>query len=337
MPSIGIIRGVGEGYNATGYIIKLIKALNRRFRSKIKIEIINAGDYIRHGPTLSSDEMSKIRCCDAVFSGDIEMKENLIEYSICDIALALDNTIEYDCIEGIGDKGTVDVLIASYFDGGAKLRYNNSNEDGCSETRICSTHTAMQVVKNVSRECENRRRRLAFVTDSDNEYSAKLFLKKFNDFTMPLPNFQLIKFPIEDITYEIMFDGTQFDVIFASKAFADYARGMYNAILKEKFASYVRYAKAKGLYYVKSGCMNIASCGEAESICSYIMALCDLLRREFDMIKESEHLIRALEIVLNSTVSVLETEEFVDKIIAELDAKVTTKHSKTVKKKIYIK
>lgn len=337
MPCIGMIRGVGEGYNATEYILKIIRALNRRFRSKITVEIIKIGDCEKYGCDIDDLAIVRLRSCDAIFAGDIHSYANPLDYSICDVAMALDNMIEYNVISGLGDMGHVSVTIASYFDGGTKLRLNTVNEDGCSETRVCSTYTAMQIVKSVSRECENSRRRLSFVADSDNEYAAKLFLNKFRDFTMPLPNFKMINFNIEDITYEMLYDGAQFDVIFASKTFADFARGIYKSVLKDKFASYTRYAKSKSLYYVKSVCMNAAVCGEVASICSYILALSELLKRDFGMEKESEHLLRALENTQNAGISVYKTDEFVENVISELDKKLEKRHTKKVSKRIYLK
>lgn len=335
MPYIGIIRGVGEGYYATGYIIKIIKALNRRFRSKIKFEEVNLGDYTRHGCELDRNEITKIRSCDAVFSGDMQ-GINPIDYSIADIAMMLDNCIEYTCISGLSDYGNVNVNVASYFDGGTRLRYNVTNVDGCSETRICSTHTAMGIVRHVSRECENRRRRLAFVSDADNEYCANLFYKKFEDFTLPLPNFHMIKFSTADIAYEVLFDPAQFDMIFASKSFSDYAWGMYRSRLDEHFVAYTRYAKSKSVYYVKGLYSNLASADEIPSMCSYIIALSDMLKIEFNMNKEAEHLRLALDAVIKTGKSVLETESFIQAVIDELKRPVERKHSKSIKGKRYI-
>ena len=335
MPFIGIIRGFGEGYYATGYIIKIIKALNRRFRSKLKFEEIALGNYLLFGCEMQDEEIVKLRECDAVFSGDLN-GDNPIDYSIADIAMALDNCIEYTCISGLSDYGNVNVNIASYFDGGTKLRYNTYNIDGCSETRVCSTHTAMNIVKHVSRECERRRRRLAFVYDSDNEYCANLFYKKFEDFTLPLPNFHMIKFSLTDITYEILFEPGQFDTIFASKSFSDYAWGMYRFILNEKFTAYTKYAKSKSLYYVKGLYSNSSLADEVPSMCSYIVAFSEMLKNEFGMNKEAEHLRLALDNVLKTGKSVSETGNFVAAIIEELDKPVERRHSKFNKGKRYI-
>ncbi len=336
MPLIGIIRGFGEGYYATGYIIKIIKALNKRFRSKIKLEEIALGNYMYHGAQINDEEIIKMRACDAVFAGDI-YGDNPIDYSINDISMALDNSIEYTCISGLLDYGNVDVNIASYFDGGTKLRYNTRDADGSSETRICSTHTAMNIVKHVSRTCENRRRRLSIVFDADNEYCQTLFYRKFEDFTLPLPNFHMIKYSTEEITYEMLSNPKEFDTIFASKSFMEYARGIYHFVLKDSFTAYTKYAKGKSVYYVKSLYSNSAAMDEALSICSYIVALSDMLKNEFSMNKEAEHLRFALDAVLKAGKSVSETKSFVASLIEELDKPVERRHSKATKRNKYIK
>lgn len=338
MPCIGIIRGFGEGFNATGFVIKLIKALKKRFKTKITYEEIPIGDYMKFGHSLKSNVLSDMRRYDAVFCGDFISRANPVDYTVDDIALALDNNIEYTYISGLGDNGATDCVIAAYFDGGTLLRENERNIDGCTETRICSHYSAQSIVKSVSRVCENRRRRLAFAEDSDNEYCAGMFYKKFEDFTLPMTNFHLLKFSLSDIAYEIIYDGTQFDVIFASRAFSEYAYGTYRALLKDNFTSYTKFANQRCLYYVKSLFSNSAAFQSAPSICSYIIALCDMLKNEFSLLKEADHLRNALEKVVETGASTLETAEFIDKIITELEKPVSTKHSKAVDRtKKYIK
>lgn len=337
MPHIGLIRGVGEGYLATGYIIKIIRALNRRFRSKITFEEMKVGDCARYGYRLTDGAVLRLRECDAVFSGDITSKSNPIDYSVEDIALALDACVEYNIIRGLEKHSDVDVCIASYFDGGSRLRHGEETPDGCSETRICSTYTAMQIVKYVTRECENRRRRLAFVSDADNEYCAKLFLRKLLDFTLPISNFRVTDFEAENMTFEMLFNPSQFDTVFASKAFSDHARGLYKYVLGEDFASYRRYGKSKSLYYVKGMYFNATSATEVPSICSYIFAFSDMLKREFNMHKESEHILLALDMVIKSGISAFETDKFVNEFIEEMNMPSERRHNKPLQKKIYVK
>ena len=142
MPKVGIIRGFGEGYNATFYIEKLIKALNKRFRSHIVIEEVPCGDYVEHGPEISEDCLKILRECDSVFVGDFKSNANPVEFTVNDIAVMLMANIEYTHISGFDSCSDIDVCIASYFDGGYRLREGEQSAAGCSEIRVCSAFAA---------------------------------------------------------------------------------------------------------------------------------------------------------------------------------------------------
>lgn len=319
MPLIGIIRGFGEGEKSTEFVIRLIKALKRRFRTKIDYIELEVGDCLKYGGSLNAESIAKMRQCDAIFAGDMRSKSNPIEYSIEDIALALGNNIEYTCISDIKPVQSLDVQIASYFDGGFLLREGAKTKDGCTETRVCSSYSAMNIVKSVSRKCENRRRRLAFVKDGDNEYCADLFYSYFKDFTMPLSNFRLLKFSIREICGEILYEPNQFDTIFASNTFAQYALGAFEYILKDEFVSYTKFSDQKSIYSLKSVLDNCYSNKSVPTINSYIIALADLLKDEFCLNKEVVALRGALERTIKNNISNYDGEEFISSVIEELN------------------
>ncbi len=332
MPLIGIIRGVGEGYIATGYIIKLIKALNRRFRSKIQFEEIPCGDYVEHGAELPPNALDALREYDCILTGDFCSPSNRVDYTKEDIALLLSANTEYTHISGF----EVDVCIASYFDGGYKMREGGQTKEGCIETRVCPAFSLSNIVKNVTRLCEKRRRRLAFVKDSDNEYCADMFHRAFESFALPLSNFKIVKYSSRDLCRDILYDASVFDVIFSSSAFSEAVLGAFEFILKDKFAYYKRYNSEKTVYALTALQANSA-CGDyVPSLYSYIIALSDLLKDEFNMQKEASHLRRALEEAMK--VASYETgEAFIEAVINSLQKPITTKYSKAAPISRYIK
>lgn len=333
MPLIGIIRGFGEGEVATGYIIKLIKALKRRFRTKIDYCEIPLGNYIKYGDSIDSQVVAQMRSCDVIFAGDMYSRENPIAYSVNDVAMALDNNIEFACISGIGSDETIDIHIASYFDGGFALRDGVRTVDGCRETRICSTFSAMNIVRSVSSMCENSRRRLFFVKDSDNEYCSDLFYSKFSDLTLPLSNFRLFNYTISDICYEMMYDLKQFDYIFASKTFAEYAMGICRFKMQNNFASYYKFGDQKSVYTVKSINDNSPAGNYVPTMKSYIAALCELLKTEFNLNKESCALRRCMNDAAMKLPLSDDCDEFIAMIKEELNKNLTSTYntSKPVK------
>lgn len=338
MPKIGIIRGFGEGKVATDYIIRIIKALKRRFRTKISFVEIPLGDCLMYGSELKKEAVSLMEECDVIFAGDFLGKANPLEYTIEDVAMIFSDIIKNTCIVGLGDESNTDLTIASYFDGGSLLREGEKRDDGAWEMRMCSSYSARSIAKNVARKCENRRRRLAFVKDGDNEYCADMFYSAFSDFTMPLSNFHLLKFSTRDITSEIFYDKSQFDVIFASETFADIAWGIYRFLLDEKFASYILYSAEKPIYYIK-GVLGNSECGDfVPSMKSYIVALCDMLDDEFGLKKESVHLQQALERVVEKNIDTDMGKELFDALAVELDKPVLSRYNKMeTRKQIYIK
>lgn len=337
MPLIGIIRGFGEGYAATGYIIKLIKAINRRFRSKIRFEEVPLGDCVEYGSSLTNEAISLMQGYDCIYIGDIYSPSNPVDYTYKNIAYALSNNIEYTCISGFNNHCEIDVSIASYFDGGTNLRESTTNADGSVETRICSSYSITNIVKNVSRACENSRRRLAFVKDGDNEYCADAFYKSFERFVLPLSNFRLLKFTLRDICREMLFDPGQFDFIFASPSFSEMAIGIYEFVMKDGFAFYNKYKNEKAVYALRSLQTNSA-CGDyTPSLCSYIIAFCDMLKNEFHMEKEAGHVRKAIDYAIASGVCCETGEAFISAVIEELNRPVTTKYSKSAPKSRYIR
>lgn len=335
MPHIGIIRGFGEGFVATGYIIEIIKALKRRFRTKLTFSEISLGDYLKYGSELDGDAVSEMGKYDVIFAGDMKSKSNPLEYTIADIAMVFGCDVEYTCISGFGENASVDVHIASYFDGGTKLREGTRDAGGCSETRICSTYSAKNIAKYISRRCEDRRRRLCFVKDGDNEYCADLFYSRFEDYTLPLTNFRLINISTDDIIYEMLYNPSQFDTIFASKTFSDMAWGIYKAKMQSDFAAYNKFARQKNIYSLRSIAENSPS-DTVLSMNSYIIALADMLNCEFGMSKEAESLRLALEDAVRTGFSPFDGAAFINKIIELIQRPVTTKHLKRTPKKHYI-
>lgn len=336
MPEIGIIRGYGEGFVTTGYIIKIIKALRRRFRSKIQFKEIPLGNGLKYDTDLDDDIISDMRKFDAIFAGDMESKSNPIDYGIEDIALSLGNLVEYVCIAGLDEHDSIDIEIASYFDGGFKLRDGIRTVDGATETRVCSTYSAMNIVKFVSQRCEDRRRILTFIKDGDNEYCADLFCSKFESFTLPLSNFKMFKTTVSEVTEEIIYNPTQFDTVFASKTFAEFAAGLYKAMLNDQCVTYRKYAYSKSVYSVKSHWDN-GECGNSiPCINSYITAFADLLCDEFNMQKEACALRRALNNTNKKGVSSYNGDEFIKCFVKELDAPIRTKYSKNPTPKRYV-
>lgn len=337
MPQIAMIRGFGEGYVATGFVIRLIKALNKRFRSKLHVTEIAAGDYSKFGCELTHDALDKMRECDSIYIGDMSSGANPLEYSVEDIALAFSDDTEYTCISGYSRHSDVNVTITNYFDGGFKLRDGQRSDDGVCETRVCSTYTAMNIVKHICRECEQSRRRLAFVKDGDNEYCADLFSTKFIDLSAPLSNFHFIRFTLNDITSELLYDPSQFDYIFASKTFAEIAKGIYQSRLGEYFGAYNKYSRNKSIYAPKAHLSNSESGDYVPSICSYITALADMLEFEFNMQKEAVALRLSLERTLDKGIDTTCGEEFISSVIEELNRPISTKFSKAAPKSRYIK
>ncbi len=332
MPLIGIVRGVGEGYVATGYIIKLIKALNRRFRSKIQFEEIPCGSYELHGAELPDGIGSLLYKYDCILIGDFHSPSNNVYYTQSDIAHLLSANTEYTYISAFD----TDLCIASYFDGGFKMREGSRTVEGCMETRVCSAFTMSNIVKNVTRLCEKRRRRLSFVKDSDNEYCADMFYRTFESFALPLSNFQIVKYTPREICRDLLYDMTYFDVIFSSTAFSETVLGIFEYKLKDKFAFYRRYNGEKPIYAVRATGANSHYQDYVPSLGSYIIAFTDLIKYEFNMTKEAAHLCRALEEA--STVSSFEEgDKFVAAVIEALQKPVTTKYSKTAPKSRYIK
>lgn len=337
MPEIGIIRGFGEGYIATKYIIKLIKALNKRFRSHIKYAEIPCGSCIDHGTSLSPEALRELNNYDCIYIGDFYSQSNPVDYEAKDIAYALSANIEYTHVSGIREKSDVDVCIAAYFDGGSKMREVSQTGEGCTETRVCSAYVISNIVKNVSRYCEKRRRRLAFVTDDDNGYCAAMFLRAFESFVFPLSNFKLTEYTSREICRDILYDPSVFDVIFSSPAFSQTVPGAFEFIMKDNFTFYKRYNSEKTVYSLHALQANSA-CGDyLPSLYSYIEAFCDMLNNEFNMQKEAAHLRRATEEAINLGASCDEGEKFLNAVIAALYNPVTTKYSKEPVVSRYIK
>lgn len=337
MALIGIIRGFEEGFYATGNIIKLISALNKRFRSKINYIEIPLGDHAKHGYFLTNEALDIIRNCDCVYMGDIYSKGNPLNYTYETIAYALSNNIEYTCISGLGEFSHIDLNIASYFDGGNAMREGFQNTDGCSETRLCSTYSMMNIVKAVSRKCEKRRRMLVFIKDGECEYCANAFFNKFKDFTFPLSNFKLMQLTLKDICMEILLHPNQFDTIFASRSFSEMALGIYHAIMNDSFIFYNKYEAEKPTYVLRSLSGNLSSCNIIQSLCSYIAAFSDLLKYEFDMHNKAVALRLAMDEALSNTeLSSCDTDRFIEKIIDELNKPVNKKYSKKTSQNRYI-
>ena len=336
MPYFGIISGFGEGEEITGYILKLIKALRKRFRTKIEYELLPLGNYSEHGFELTKEIVAKMRTYDCIFAGDMKHRANPLDFSKEDIGISLDNNISYTCIKGIDKWANVDVKIASYFDGGFSLREGLRNTEGCTETRVCSTYSIMNIVKSVVRVCEDRRRRLSFIKDGDNEYCSDLFYLHFDNFTRPLSNFHLIKFNLRDIVTDIVYEPSRFDIIFASETFAKFSQGLYLAIMKEEYSSYVKYGEQKCVYSVDALSDNAATGSFTPSLLSYLTAFSDMLRDEFGMEKEAVALNKAVYETFKKNISPCDGDLFMNSVILELDKPLTGVYTKKKVNRRYI-
>lgn len=337
MPTIGIIRGFGEGYNATYYIIKLIKALNKRFRSRIRFEEIPCGDYVTYGSSLSAEALSAMRMCDCVFVGDFKSGANPVEFTYGDIAVMMMANTEYTHVSGFDNFSDIDVCFASYFDGGFKIREGEISVNGCSETRVCSAFTAHNIVKDVSRFCENRRRRLAFVTDGDNAYCADMFYHNFESFVMPLSNFRFVKYSPRELCRDILYDASMFDVVFSSPSFSETMLGVFEYLMKDKFAYYKKYNGERAIYVLEAVQSNSDSGDYMPSLYSYIVAFCDMIKNEFNMDKEASQIRRAMEDALKNGAKSESGEEFINEVINSIQKTVTTKYTKAAPVQRYIK
>ncbi|MGM9552394.1 MAG: hypothetical protein ACI3XA_09095 [Clostridia bacterium] len=328
MPLIGIIRGTGEGYYSTGYLIKIIRALNKRFRSKIKFLEIPLGDREKYGYELNHEAIDKITGCDCLFVGDFSSFSNDVDYSIDDIVMALSCDTASLSLNGTGKDSSVNVCIHSYFDGGTNFRDGQKTVEGTLETRVCSAYSAMNIVKYISRKCQERRRRMYFVQDSENEFLSDMFYKNFESYIMPQSNFHLYKYEIKEICTEILRRPNDFDTLFASKTATDAIWGIYSGLLGGNLASYTFYGRNFPVYHVKSVCANLSSEGETPSLSSYIIALADMLYAEFGQAKEQASLRGAVEILTRENYSVKVGDMFTELVIEELQKKVPTKYTK---------
>lgn len=337
MPRIGIIKGFGESEKAAELLCRLIKALNRRFRSKIEIQELPIGNYELYGTDLTGDSIAQMFSCDAVISGDIEAKSNFIDYNISDIAAALRSDTEFLHIKGIRNHSSVDVRIASYFDGGIACRDTDATADGRRETRLCTTFTVMNIVRFICRESEERRRKLVFVKDSENEFYAELFYKYFEDFIFPIPNFYIVKTTASDIGEEVLLSPSDFDTVIASKSVSDMLFGIYRFIMGDDFTAYYRFEREKSLYCVKSLCHNSDFGASVPSFDCYIAALSDMIEEKFGMEKESFCIKNAASHAYEKGFSVDNAEEYLNEIIRELDKPMTTKFKKHKSARMYIK
>ncbi len=325
MPRIGIIAGRGESQESLEEILKLIKALRKRFDSDIKTAQIEAGCYELYGFELTSDAKEELRNYNAIFSGDFSGYDGRIGYTITDILLELSTDLDYTYIQGSRSFGTVDVRIASYFDGGCHNRDGKSDWDGRTETRVCSAYTAKNIVSYIVRSTwKERRMKIVFVKDSEYEFIDDMFYAFFKSSVLPIENFQLSIMTTAQVCEAALKNPSQFDTVFASPTTAQALQGIYAHIMGDDFASYHRYGRVKPLYYVKSpgesGRQN-----NIPSLMSHIAALAGMLEMEFGMLKEAYWLRNAVSLALDRGFSSKNADEFVDAIIEELAKKMRTK------------
>ena len=336
MAHIGIIRGFGEGYVATGYIIKLIKAIKRRYRTKLTYEEIKLGNAIEYGDKLKSSDISLMRECSFIFSGDFTSPFNPLEYSVDDISIALGNNAEYGYVVGLGEKSDVDIQIASYFDGGAKLREHAETQDGCVETRVCSTYTAMNVVKSVTRSSEKRRRSIAYVKLGENAFCDKMFRYHFENTVFPLSNFRFTVYSTENLISEMIEAPMHIDTIFASRTLIDMAFGLYRVKFGKNVTFFRKYTGGKTIYACCAREGN-SHCGKSvPSIADYIMAFSVALNNELNLEKESYYLKLAVSDAINKNVSTVDGDKFINAVIEYLEKPVETKFRKKTSGKNYI-
>lgn len=335
MSEIGIIRGYGEGWVATGYIIKLIKMLNRRFRSNIRYVELPIGDCVEYGCNLTKENVEAMRQCDCIFVGDFQSKANVLNYSVNDIAISLSNDTKYTVISGCKEYSSVNIHLVNYFDGGFLLREGEKTPDGAHEVRVCSMYSAKNIARAVCRVCETRRRRLVFVSDGDNEYCSEMFAKKFDAFAAPLSNFHFMTSKTEDIIRELMHNPAQFDTIFASDTFCEITRGIFKAKMGKNVTVYNKFLRNKPVFALRAHESN-SQCGSyVPSLYSYITAFADMLSEVFGMEKEATVLKRAMDetILYNDN---FDAENIMEQIHNLINKPLKTKFSKKDTKTRYI-
>ncbi len=325
MPTVGIIAGRGESQESIEEILKLIKALRKRFDSNIKTAEIEAGCYELYGFDFTCEAKEELKNCNAIFSGDFSGYDGRIGYTITDILLELSADTDYTYIQGSRKFGTVDVRIASYFDGGSGNRDGERNYNGRSEWRICSAYTARSIAAELVRSTYNeRRRKLAFVRDSEYEFIDDMFCAFFKSAALPIDGFQLSIMTTSEICEAALRNPSQFDTIFASQTTTEALRGIYAYMMGDDFASYHRFGGVKPLYYAESpgesGCQN-----NIPSLMNHIAALAGMLEMEFGMMKEAYWLRNAVSLALDRGFSSKKADEFMDAIIEELGKKMRTK------------
>ncbi|MBQ8003306.1 MAG: hypothetical protein IJ297_07690, partial [Clostridia bacterium] len=203
-------------------------------------------------------------------------------------------------------------------------------KNGVCETRVCSTYSAVNIVKAVIKTCMERRRRLTFVKDSENEYCSDLFVRMFEEFALPLSNFRLLRFSIDDITREMYDNPSQFDTVFASKSFADFTGGLLRAKLGKKVSIYSKFLRSVPVYAVKAIEGNSYTENYLPSLASYVTAFGDMLRDIFGMEKEAAVLRNAVNEALNLE-DYTNPEAFFKCIEENLNNPVTTKYPKRKK------
>jgi hypothetical protein len=328
VPSIGIIRGFGEPERALSILKELIKAINRRFRVKILTSDIPIGNYELYGTDMSDYAIRSMNFCDAVIAGDISARSNLINYSMLDIAAALGNDIEFLHVKGMGEHSSVNVNIASYFDGGPECRDSEKTVHGRIETRICSRREIMNFVRFVCGEIEERRRKVVFVRDSENEFYADLFYNNLENYLFPISDFDLMETTAFDITEDVLTLPHDFDTLITSKTTLDLLYGMYKFLLGRDFSAYFRFERKKGLYCIKSVCSCFDFGESVPTLDSYIMAFADMLDFDLLMKKEAFQLRLAISSAHENGFSSENADEYLNEIIKELEKPMTKKFKK---------
>lgn len=335
MPKIGIISGRGESQESIEQIVRLLKAVKRRYHSPISVKEIAAGSYELYGFSLTDEARNDIKSCDAVLSGDFSGYDNRIEYTISDILLDLGEDVEYMCINGTGSCGMINMRAVSYFDGGRRGRDGENTPYGRTETRVCSSYTAKNVVRSICREAALRRGKIVFVKDPENEFAADLFEAFFDSCALPMDDVTVTKAALSEVCAGVLERPGCYDTVFASKTASEALRGIYKYIMGDEFTAYQKFGRGIPVYYVESPGESSRD-NDIPSLRSHIAALADMFEQEFGMYKEAYGLRTAAQRAFENGFSTHEATEFVDELICEMSKRMTTKIKKRPTKSRYI-
>lgn len=316
---LGIIKGVEESEEALSFAESILRALNRRFRSKIEFSILPMGNCEVFGGELSDEALKELGKCDVLLSGETDSDESAVNYTFDDILVRL--SCDYEILFIKNAKENREIQIISYYGGGF---YNGAENEDRFEKRLFSSRKAAEPAARLCRESCGRGRRILLIKDSENEFYFEMFVSRVKNAAIPYENFFIETVSARQFfaSFESMF--YNFDTIFASKTTSDAIYGVSRALLGEDFIRCSVYKGEKTLYKLsteneKCGAALIKSCAEA---------LAKLLENELLMKKEAFALRLAVSDASFDSAATLEPEQYMEKIKLLLNRRLTTRFAK---------